>query len=166
MGGDGCSELLLVLAVLVSVDPRPCPASGWAGHGYAGGGVGGFRVDDRVDGDVEVRVDTGHGGVAEDREVLECHVDPLLRLPVGEGECLPSRVRVFVEEADPVLAPGVMKGVELFSGRHLLQVGYKRVERSVSGLQESALVRVGADAMQSSAEVAVGALRHARDRLR
>lgn len=115
---------------------------------------------------MEVRVDIGHGGVAKDREVLECHVDPLLCLPVGEGECLPVRVRVLAEETDPVLTPGVMKGVELFSGFHLFEVGDERVERSVGGLQESGLGGVGADTMESSAEVAVGALRHVRDCLR
>lgn len=175
MCGNGCSQSLLVLLVLLAVEPRPCSASGWARHGESSRGVFGFGVDDGVDGDVKIGVDTSHGGVAEDREVLARHVDPLLRVPIGEGERLPP-VNVWrgAERLHPLQTPRIVAVIkvllgylDLLGGEGVdLQVSDKLVEGGVGVLQENGLGGVGTDAVESAAEVTVGPFRHTRDRLR
>lgn len=74
--------------------------------------MGGLVVDDRVDGDMQVWVDVADAGVIEDGEVFHGHVEPLLRVPVGEGERSVLAWMIF-KEVDPFLAPVFVSGIEL-----------------------------------------------------
>lgn len=85
-------------------------------------------------------VDGVDGGVGDDSEILECHVDPLLGLPVGESERLPVRVWVLIKDADPALAPSIVKGVKLLPDRHLLEVAHELSKEVVGVLEENGFV--------------------------
>lgn len=74
-----------------------------------------------VDGNMEIAVVKDCGGMAEDSEILERHVDPHLRVSVGEGEfgvdgLSIRRPRRIVERSRPVFTPCVMSGIEVLLG--------------------------------------------------
>lgn len=122
------------------------------------------------------KVDIEHSGVAEDGEVLKRHVDPLLRVPVSEGEGLPrANMRKGHECGHRVEAPRVVAGIEVGLGNLDilgdegvgLEVGDELIEGGVGVLHERGLGWVGTDALHYSAEVVVvDLIRRACDRLR
>lgn len=120
--------------------------------------VRGFGV---VDGDVEVAVDTGHGGMIEDGEALQRHVDPHLRVPVGEGEGFSrADMRKGSECRHRVHTPRVVACIEAGLGAlgildregTGIEVGDELVKGSVGVLHERGLEWVGTDSLHCSAE--------------
>ena len=162
----GGPELLLVVPVLGTFQLRRADTPERTGNPESIGGVYGIGVVDR---DMEVAVVGDRGGMTEEREVLECQVDPHLRSAVGEGEVLLIRsLRMLVERRHPVYAPRVMAGIEvLLSGLRVLdgqgvvlEIGDELVQGGVSLLQKGVFGWVTIDAMHCSAQLAVGILRY------